>query len=87
MKRQTVELRIDQNNITAKFIIKKLRVEKRWVKNIIIHIRKDLRHIHSTNTCSAAILPDTFFGGSFFILLGPHPQHVEVPRLGVESEL
>ena len=24
---------------------------------------------------------------SFFIFLGPHPQHMEVPRLGVESEL
>ena len=27
-----------------------------------------------------------FLGGDFFIL-GPHPQHREVPRLGVESEL
>ena len=23
----------------------------------------------------------------FFYFLGPHPQHMEVPRLGVESEL
>ena len=23
----------------------------------------------------------------FFVFLGPHPQHMEVPRLGVESEL
>ena len=23
----------------------------------------------------------------FFVFLGPHPQHTEVPRLGVESEL
>ena len=23
----------------------------------------------------------------FFAILGPHPQHMEVPRLGVESEL
>ena len=23
----------------------------------------------------------------FFFFLGPHPQHTEVPRLGVESEL
>ena len=22
-----------------------------------------------------------------FVLLGPHPRHIEVPRLGVESEL
>ena len=29
------------------------------------------------------------FGGLFicFIFLGPHPQPMEVPRLGVESEL
>ena len=24
---------------------------------------------------------------SFFVFLGPHPQHMEVPRLGVKSEL
>ena len=23
----------------------------------------------------------------FFVFLGPHPQHMEVPRLGVKSEL
>ena len=23
----------------------------------------------------------------FFVFLGPHPEHMEVPRLGVESEL
>ena len=23
----------------------------------------------------------------FFVFLGPHPQHGEVPRLGIESEL
>ena len=23
----------------------------------------------------------------FFVVLGPHPRHMEVPRLGVESEL
>ena len=23
----------------------------------------------------------------FFVLLGPHPQHMELPRLGVKSEL
>ena len=31
-----------------------------------------------------------FFAGFFFlsfVLLGPHPQHMEVPRLGVELEL
>ena len=27
---------------------------------------------------------DFFF---FLVFLGPHPQHMEVPRLGVESEL
>ena len=28
-----------------------------------------------------------FFFFFFFVFLGPHPQHVEVPRLEVESEL
>ena len=28
-----------------------------------------------------------FFFFCFFSFLGPHPQHTEVPRLGVESEL
>ena len=23
----------------------------------------------------------------FFVFLGPHPQHMEVPRLGIQSEL
>ena len=28
-----------------------------------------------------------FFLSFFFIFLGPHPQHMEVPRLGIELEL
>ena len=40
-------------------------------------------------------IPDTtgvshtasFFFFFFWSFLGPHPQHMEVPRLGVESEL
>ena len=28
-----------------------------------------------------------FFFSFFLVFLGPHPQHMEVPRLGVESEL
>ena len=28
-----------------------------------------------------------FFFLSFFFFLGPHPWHIEVPRLGVSSEL
>ena len=28
-----------------------------------------------------------FFFFFFLVFLGPHPQHMEVPRLGVESEL
>ena len=31
-------------------------------------------------------LTQLFVGGAG-VFLGPHPQHVEVPRLGVESEL
>ena len=27
------------------------------------------------------------FFSFFFVFLGPHPQHMEIPRLGVESEL
>ena len=29
---------------------------------------------------------ELFFGG-FFVFLGPYPQHMKVPRLGVQSEL
>ena len=29
----------------------------------------------------------TMGGWSFFVFLGPNPRHMEVPRLGVESEL
>ena len=28
-----------------------------------------------------------FFFFSFFVFLGLHPQHMEVPRLGVQSEM
>ena len=28
-----------------------------------------------------------FFFSLSFVFLGPHPRHMEVPRLGVESEL
>ena len=34
--------------------------------------------------CYASI---TFFQIFFFLLLGPHPQHMEIPRLGIKSEL
>ena len=27
------------------------------------------------------------YAGVFFVFLGPHPWHMEIPRLGVESEL
>ena len=30
---------------------------------------------------------DFFWGGSFFVFLGPHPQHMQVPRIGVQSEI
>ena len=35
----------------------------------------------------AAFISFFFFGGGSCVFLGPHPQHMEVPRLGVESEL
>ena len=28
-----------------------------------------------------------FLGGGLFVFSGPHPQHMEIPRLGVQSEL
>ena len=28
-----------------------------------------------------------YFSLFFFVFLGPHPQHIEVPKLGVESQL
>ena len=38
----------------------------------------------SADTQADTFLIYTFF---FFVFLGPHPQHMQVPRLGVESEL
>ena len=35
----------------------------------------------------AAILAQPVRNVFIFCILGPHPQHMEVPRLGVESEL
>ena len=32
-------------------------------------------------------LYEVFFFFFFLVFLGPHPQYMEVPRLGVESEL
>ena len=36
---------------------------------------------------SVPALSNVFFVCVCFVLLGPHPQHMEVPRLGVELEL
>ena len=33
------------------------------------------------------LLLKSFFSFWSFVFLGPHPQHMEVPRLGVELEL
>ena len=33
------------------------------------------------------VFPNFLFFSSLFVFLGPHLQHMEVPRLGVESEL
>ena len=40
---------------------------------------------HSTSTLSAAAA--SFFFLLSFVFLGPYPRHMEVPRLGVQSEL
>ena len=47
-------------------------------------------HIHFENLYCSTVTKSlfsiiTFF--SFFYFLGPHPQHVKVPRLGAKSEL
>ena len=39
---------------------------------------------HSQSPSLTSFLSSSFFS---FVLSGPHPQHMEVPRLGVESEL
>ena len=55
------------------------------------------RHVFPTCTTSLAMLVDSmhytlhksinFFIFIFLPFLGPHPQHMEVPRLEVESDL
>jgi len=40
---------------------------------------------HSGNSC--ILFLSFFLSFFFFVLLGPHPRHLEVPRLGVEWEL
>ena len=47
--------------------------EQHWAGGCTLHTR-DIQK-----------LSDSFF--FFFSFLGPHPQHMEVPRLGVKSEL
>ena len=43
---------------------------------------------YSLNGCSGFVLfLFVVFWGFIFCFLGPHPRHMEVPRLGVESEL
>ena len=41
-------------------------------------------HILFPSQCGKVSSVAAFF---FLVFLGPHPQHMEVPRLGVESEL
>ena len=41
----------------------------------------------SFTSCTNQVFPLAFFFFFFFVFLGPHPQHMEVPRLGVKSEL
>ena len=43
--------------------------------------------LYSKVTQYIHILFLSFFLSFFFFFLGPHPRHMEVPRLGVESEL
>ena len=43
---------------------------------------------HQAEPVTFAFLNFSFFlSFFFFVFLGPHLQHMEVPRLGVESEL
>ena len=44
-----------------------------------------LRNKLTLGTIRVKGLKINFFG--FFVILGPHPWHMEVPRLGVQSEL
>ena len=49
----------------------------KWAKN------KQLTQPEPIKTASFS----SFFFFFFFCLLGPHPRHMEVPRVGVKSEL
>ena len=44
--------------------------------------------LHDPQLVESVASSKLILGFFFFLpLLGPHPQHIEVPRLGVESEL
>ena len=44
--------------------------------------------VQDINQCTRNyLLPPLFIYLFIYCFLGPHPQHMEVPRLGVESEL
>ena len=56
-------------------------------------VESSMGHPVSTNHLSTIIVCGCgflfvlgFFVCLFFVFLGPHPQHMEVPRLGVKSE-
>ena len=49
---------------------------------LFIHFKKFIFSSHCKNNTQSF-----FFYFLFFCFLGPHPRHMEVPRLGVQSEL
>ena len=61
---------------------------------LIVHLKVTKHHSLSLFFKSSLLdlTPSTapwgyLFGGAFFGFLGPHLHHMEVPRLGVETEL
>ena len=51
------------------------------------HVLRKLRNVFFNYVFKSVKKVKTEFFFFFFFFLGLHPQHMEVPRLGVESEL
>ena len=52
-----------------------------------MHTKKQSLYKNISGTMEEAINTVFFLGGGLFVLLGLNPQHMEVPRLEVQSEL
>ena len=52
-----------------------------------LHFNKNPPHSFITLCLFTSLFQLFFWGGGLFVFLRQHPKHLEVPRLGVRSEL